>query len=96
LTVFAARSSGRVISGAEETIPSPYKNPAASSKSCPGVRMVTATGEPFSRISSGSSTATSSVRPSTETCFSTSGLSDKLALVCRAKVEHGGGRVKPE
>ena len=37
------------------------QNPSASSSSCPGVRIVTATGSPPIRISSGSSTATTSV-----------------------------------
>src|SRR4051812_42115540 len=40
--------------------PSVSRNPAASSKSFPGVRMVTASAEPSRRISSGSSTVTAS------------------------------------
>src|SRR5215203_1993621 len=54
------------MSSGEETIPSPYRNPAASSKSAPGVRMVTATVclEPpeTRRISIGSSVARTSGR----------------------------------
>src|SRR5688572_20963600 len=42
-------------------MPSERRNPSASSSSCPGVRIVTATGSPPIRISSGSSTATTSV-----------------------------------
>src|SRR5579872_5379228 len=38
-------------------IPSPKRNPAANSGSCPGVRMVTAIPRPRTRISRGSSTA---------------------------------------
>ena len=50
--------------------PSPCRNPAASSKSCPGVRMVIAVVRrvpslPISRISSGSSVARSSRRSRT-------------------------------
>ena len=40
--------------------PSPSRKPSASSSSWPGVRIVTASGSPSTRISSGSSTATSS------------------------------------
>ena len=40
--------------------PSASAKPSASSSSCPGVRIVTATGSPPIRISSGSSTATTS------------------------------------
>ena len=40
--------------------PSEMAKPSASSSSCPGVRIVTATGSPPIRISSGSSTATTS------------------------------------
>ena len=45
--------------------PSERQKPSASSSSCPGVRIVTATGRPPMRISSGSSTATwsRSLRP---------------------------------
>ena len=43
--------------------PSPRRNPSASSSSWPGVRIVTASGSPSTRISSGSSTATSSRSP---------------------------------
>src|SRR5215203_3726491 len=54
------------MSSGEETIPSPYRNPAASSKSAPGVRIVTATVclEPpeITRISIGSSVARASGR----------------------------------
>jgi hypothetical protein len=42
--------------------PSVSKNPCASSTSDPGVRIVTVTGDPFIRISSGSSTTTVSDR----------------------------------
>ena len=57
-TVFAARSSGsRASRGCS---PSERQKPSASSSSCPGVRIVTATGRPAIRISSGSSTATRS------------------------------------
>ena len=42
--------------------PSDTQNPSASSSSWPGVRIVTATGSPPMRISSGSSTATRSAR----------------------------------
>src|SRR5215210_6438745 len=49
------------MSSGEETMPSPYRNPAASSKSAPGVRMVTATvcleSPEIRRISIGSSVA---------------------------------------
>ena len=55
--------------GRASTIPSPKRKPAASSKSFPGVRIVTATGSPLRRISSGSSTATRSVAPSRSTAF---------------------------
>src|SRR3954447_10739954 len=41
-------------------MPSDTQNPSASSSSWPGVRIVTATGAPPMRISSGSSTATAS------------------------------------
>ena len=40
--------------------PSPTRKPTASSSSWPGVRIVTASARPSTRISSGSSTATSS------------------------------------
>ena len=54
-TVLAARSSGtRAETGSS---PSVRQNPRASSSSWPGVRIVTATGSPPIRISSGSSTA---------------------------------------
>jgi hypothetical protein len=43
------------------TTPSANKNPAASSSSWPGVRIVITSGRPFTRISSGASTATASV-----------------------------------
>src|SRR5947209_6060298 len=43
--------------------PSPARNPAASASSPPGVRIVTASGSPSTRISSGSSTASSSRSP---------------------------------
>ena len=56
--MFAARSSGnRAATGLS---PSDSANPSASSSSWPGVRIVTATGSPPIRISSGSSTATTS------------------------------------
>ena len=63
-TVFAARSSGSRADAGRS--PSERQKPSASSSSCPGVRIVTATGRPPIRISSGSSTATRSlsVRPS--------------------------------
>ncbi len=48
------------ISDRFRTMPSVRANPAASSRSCPGVRMTTAMLRPSTRISSGSSTATSS------------------------------------
>src|SRR5579859_7410364 len=44
--------------------PSVYRNPAASSMSSPGVRIVTTTGEPSTLISRGSSTASTSPRGS--------------------------------
>src|SRR5581483_5565686 len=57
-TVFAARSSvGDARSGRS---PSEMQKPSASSSSWPGVRIVTATGLPSMRISSGSSAATRS------------------------------------
>ena len=45
-------------------------NPAASSRSCPGVLMVTAKGRPSTRISRGSSTTTQSgsISPDGERC----------------------------
>ena len=46
---------------------SPNRKPRASSSSWPGVRMVTESGSPSTRISSGSSTATASSRPSSRT-----------------------------
>ncbi len=49
-------------SSARPTTPSLTRNPAASAKSSPGVRMVTASGLPLSRISSGSSATRVSVR----------------------------------
>src|ERR687894_321518 len=63
------------MSSGEETMPSPYRNPAASSKSAPGVRIVTATvrlaSSEIRRISIGSSVARASgrtrVRPSSTT-----------------------------
>ncbi len=62
-TTFAARSS---VGPTDTTSPgpaisaSPARNPAASSSSSPGVRIVTAIALPSTRISNGSSTATSS------------------------------------
>src|SRR4051794_32414899 len=50
------------MSAAEEITPSVARNPWTRSKSSPGVRMVTASGVPASRISSGSSAATVSGR----------------------------------
>src|SRR5690606_8686171 len=50
------------ISSAEPTTPSLTRNPQARSKSSPGVRIVTVSGRPFSRISSGSSAASESTR----------------------------------
>ena len=47
--------------------PSPCRKPAASSSSWPGVRIVTASARPRTRISSGSSTATRSATPSSRT-----------------------------
>src|SRR5690606_24120136 len=47
-------------SSAPSTTPSVNRKPAARSRSWPGVRSVTASGRPSTRISSGSSTATSS------------------------------------
>ena len=47
--------------------PSPCRKPSASSSSWPGVRIVTASALPSTRISSGSSTATSSLTPSSRT-----------------------------
>src|SRR3954471_10022456 len=47
--------------------PSPRRKPRASSSSWPGVRIVTASAAPSTRISSGSSTATSSRAPSCST-----------------------------
>src|SRR5688572_2176552 len=44
------------------TMPSVTRKPAPSSSSCPGVRIVTLTERVSTRISSGSSTASSSVR----------------------------------
>ena len=49
------------MSAAAVTIPSVNRKPAASSRSAPGVRIVTENGWPFSRTSSAASTATSSV-----------------------------------
>ena len=43
------------------TMPSVKRKPAASSRSAPGVRIVTANGSPFTRTSSAASTATSSI-----------------------------------
>src|SRR5919199_3903742 len=61
-TVFAARSSGR--RAVHAGMPSERQNPSASSSSWPGVLIVTATGPPPTRISSGSSTARRSTRVS--------------------------------
>ncbi len=46
------------MSSAARTTSSASRNPAASGTSWPGVRMMTANGAPFTRTSSGSSTAT--------------------------------------
>ena len=46
-----------VMSSGPSMTPSVSKEPAASSRSSPGVRMVTATGRPSMRISKGASTA---------------------------------------
>ena len=77
-TVFAARSSGTRAASGER--PSVTQNPSASSSSCPGVRMVTATGSPPTRISSGSSTARIS-SPSTP---------PEAAVPATPVVEYGG------
>src|SRR5690606_13460603 len=50
------------MSRAAATTPSPARNPAARSKSWPGVRMVTVSGAPPNRISIGSSTTRVSAR----------------------------------
>lgn len=52
-------------SSAAAITPSLTRNPAASAKSSPGVRMVMASGLPFSRISSGSSATSVSGRAET-------------------------------
>src|SRR4051794_29956976 len=62
--MFAARSAVGPASAGPSMRPSPYRKPSASSSSWPGVRMVTASASPSTRISSGSSTATSSATPS--------------------------------
>src|SRR4051794_28132368 len=59
-----ARSSGGPAARGSSISPSPTRNPSASSSSLPGVRIVTARASPPTRISSGSSTATSSRIPS--------------------------------
>ena len=61
---FASHMVIWVRSAAEAITPSVARNPAARSMSCPGVRMVTASGWPPTRISSGSSTASRSARAS--------------------------------
>ena len=67
------------ISSALSMMPSVSKNPAASSTSCPGVRMVTVTGAPFRRISSGSSTASmSSTARTAPSCHSVTWVSTTL------------------
>ena len=48
------------ISVLPRTTSSASRKPAASARSSPGVRMITAKGEPLTRISIGSSTATRS------------------------------------
>src|SRR5437016_10402254 len=58
------------ISSCERIIPSVQRSPMARSKSLPGVLMVTVKLSPFTRISSGSSTTTSS-----SICFGCSSLS---------------------
>ena len=52
-------------SDGDPSTPSLTRNPAASAKSSPGVRMVIARGLPFSRISSGSSATSVSGRDET-------------------------------
>ncbi len=55
------RRATATMSATAVTIPSVNRKPAASSRSAPGVRIVTENGWPFSRTSSAASTATSSV-----------------------------------
>jgi len=60
------------------------RKPAASSKSSPGVRIVTLTAVPPTRISSGSSTATSSCRCRSSSPFhSTTG----VLLICAVSLD---------
>ena len=65
--VFCARSPGSVALRGPSMSPSPKRKPTARSSSWPGVRIVTASGSPSTRISSGSSTATASGPPSCST-----------------------------
>src|SRR5947209_8824154 len=58
--MFAAKSDVGPALRAPSIRPSPCRKPSASSSSWPGVRIVTASGSPSTRISSGSSIATSS------------------------------------
>src|SRR4051812_37626681 len=62
--MLAAKSSVGPARRGASISPSPYRKPSASSSSWPGVRIVTASGAPSMRISSGSSSATRSSRPS--------------------------------
>src|SRR5436305_506199 len=65
--MLAAKSSVSPAALGPSISASVYRNPSASSSSWPGVRIVTASGSPSTRISSGSSTATSSSAPSRST-----------------------------
>src|SRR5205085_11355840 len=88
--------------------PSERQKPSASSSSCPGVRIVTATGRPPMRISSGSSTATwsRSLRPpgkrTTSTAAAEYGGAPSMSVTLRfglarqRDVRRGGGAVRHE
>lgn len=58
----SAGRSMEMMSSASPMTPSPKRNPATNSSSCPGVRISTVTGLPPIRSSSGASTATASAR----------------------------------
>ena len=77
--------------------PSVRQKPSASSSSCPGVRIVTATGSPPIRISSGSSTATTSVsrRPSGSRTASTSRVEYEGRAAHAVSVLAGRARLSP-
>src|SRR3954453_18658301 len=62
--LLAKSSVGPALSTAPASSPPPCRNPIASSSSWPGVRIVTASARPRTRISNGSSIATRSSTPS--------------------------------